>query len=76
MDKVNEKMLTAKNLKDELWDVLKAIRSRDIEPAEAEAIAAQSREIIRVLKAQQGVLKQASEKITQEMLEFVSSAEK
>lgn len=70
-----KKNLTAKNLKDELWEVLLDVRSGKIEPSNAEAVASQSREIIRVLRAQQSIIKQASEKITKEMLAFVSDAE-
>lgn len=70
-----EKKLTAKNLKEELWEVLQQTRSGEINPAVAEAVATQSREIIRVLRVQQSIIRQASEKITTEMLEFVSNAE-
>ena len=70
-----KKSLTAKNLKNELWEVLQEVRENKIDPQQAEAVASQSREIIRVLRAQQSVIKQASEKITKEMLEFVSDAE-
>ena len=69
------KKLSAKNLKNELWEVLLALTTKENEPSEAEAIASQSREIIRVLRAQQSVIKQASEKITSEMMEFVADAE-
>lgn len=67
--------LTAANLKKELWEVLLEVRKGAIDPHQAEAVASQSREIIRVLRAQQSVLKQAQEKITEEMLKFVSDAE-
>ena len=70
-----EKKLTAQNLKNELWEVLKEIRSGKIEPHQAEAVATQSREIVRVLRVQQSIIRQASEKITDEMLQFVSDAE-
>jgi len=69
------KKLTAKNLKDELWEVLQEVRSGKIDPHQAEAVASQSREIIRVLRVQQSIIKQASEKITEEMLKFVTDAE-
>lgn len=69
------KALTAKNLKNELWEVLQGLRTGTIEPTSAEAVAMQSREIIRVLKAQQSVIRQANDKITKEMLDFVSDAE-
>lgn len=74
MEKI-EKKLNAKNLKNELWGVLQDVRAKKIEPIEAEAVASQSREIVRVLRVQQSVIKQASESITSEMLEFVGSVE-
>lgn len=67
--------LTAKNLKNELWSVLKAVRTKEIGAQEAEAVASQSREIIRVIRTQQSVLKQASENVTEEMMEFVGAVE-
>lgn len=67
--------LNAKNLKNELWGVLKEVREKKIGPQEAEAVASQSREIIRVLRAQQSILKQASQAVNQEMLDFVASVE-
>ena len=63
--------LSAKNLKEVLWETLKGIKSGDVNAQDSEAIASQSREIVRVLRAQQSVIKQANEKITKEMLEFV-----
>ena len=69
------KELTAQNLKNELWEVLQDLRSNKIDPHHAEAVASQSREIIRVLRAQQSVIRQANESITQEMLDFVTKAE-
>ena len=71
----NKKALTAKNLKSELWEVLQELRAGKIEPSQADAVAMQSREIIRVLRVQQSIIKQASEKITSEMLQFVNDAE-
>ncbi len=72
---MEDKKLTAKNLKEELWEVLQGTRSGEINPSVAEAVATQSREIIRVLRVQQSIIKQASEKITKEMIEFVSDVE-
>ncbi len=73
--KKEEKKLTAKNLKEELWGVLQDVRTGKIEPQMAESVASQSREIIRVLRVQQSIIKQASESITAEMLQFVTDAE-
>jgi len=69
------KKLNAKNLKNELWKTLKNLREGEIEPVQAEAIASQSREINRVVKTQQSVLKQAKEEVTEEMIDFVKNVE-
>lgn len=69
------KKLNAKNLKNELWGVLQDVREGKIEPVQAEAVASQSREIIRVVRTQQSIIKQAGQTITQDMVDFVSSVE-
>ena len=45
-----QKKLTAENLKSELWKTLLGVRNRKVEPIVANAIATQSREILRVVK--------------------------
>jgi len=44
--------LNAQNLGNALWDTLLALKSKKIKPAEANAIASQSREICNVVKTQ------------------------
>ncbi len=46
------KELNAENLKAELWDTLLKLRNREIPPAVALAVAANSREIMRVVRAE------------------------
>ena len=67
-----EKKLNAKNLKDELWSVLQDLRNNKIEPTQAEAVASQSREIIRVLRTEQSILKQANRSVTEELVSFTA----
>ncbi len=62
--------LSAKAMKDSLWDTLQAVKNKDISAAEADAIACQSREIVRVIKTQQAILRQASEGVTEELLDY------
>lgn len=69
------KELNAKNLKDTLWKTLQNLRAGDMDPLQAEAIASQSREIIRVVKTQQSILKQGKREITEEMINFVENVE-
>lgn len=44
--------LTSENLKQSLWETLQALRSKKIEPTMANAVASQSREIMRVVNAE------------------------
>lgn len=46
--KTNE--LTSENLQNALWETLKLARSKKLKPTEANAVAAQAREICRVSK--------------------------
>lgn len=49
--KANDK-LTSQGLTSALWDTLQRLQKGEIEPQEANAIAAQSREIIRVVRTE------------------------
>ena len=62
--------LSAKNMKDVLWDTLKKLRDNKIDVGSADAIAQQSREIVRVIKTQQSILSQAKENITSELIDY------
>jgi len=64
--------LTAKNMKKVLWETLKKIKSHKIDVAEADAIASQSREIVKVIRAQQSILKQAGESVTAELVDYAT----
>lgn len=64
--------LSAKNLKSILWETLQKLKIGNIEVAEADAIAIQSREIIRVIKSQQSIIKQAGEKINAELVDYAT----
>jgi hypothetical protein len=48
--KTDRQELTAHNLKTELWDTLKKVKAKDVEPGVSNAVATQSREIMRVVK--------------------------
>lgn len=49
--------LTADNLRSALWETLQAVKAKKIKPNEANAVAAQSREIMRTVKMQLDVMK-------------------
>lgn len=64
------KDLNAKNLKSILWNTLQDLRSGVVEVGVADAIASQSREIVRVIKTQQAILSQAHQDVTGELKDF------
>lgn len=62
--------LTAGNLKDVLWETLTDLRSENILPNRADAIAAQSREILRTIKVQLQVTGAAKRRVPKDIIEF------
>src|SRR5579863_5619518 len=58
--------LSASSLKDILWETLTDLKSENILPTRADAIAAQSREILRTIKVQLQVAGQAKRGVPQE----------
>lgn len=62
--------LTAGSLKDILWETLTDLKSENILPNRADAIAAQSREILRTIKVQLQVAGASKRAIPQDIIEF------
>lgn len=62
--------LTASSLKDILWETLIDLKHENILPNRADAIAAQSREILRTVKIQLQVAGQAKRNVPQEIVDF------
>ena len=62
--------LSARNLKDILWETLTDLKHENILPNRADAIAAQSREILRTIKVQLQVAGQAKRGVPREIVEF------
>lgn len=62
--------LTASALKEVLWETLIDLKSENILPNRADAIAAQSREILRTIKTQLQVAGQAKRGVPQEIVDF------
>lgn len=62
--------LTASSLKDILWETLTDLKTEQMMPNRADAIAAQSREILRTIKVQLQVAGQAKRGVPQEIIEF------
>ena len=62
--------LTASSLKDILWETLTDLKHENILPNRADAIAAQSREILRTIKVQLQVAGAAKRGVPQEIIDF------
>lgn len=65
MDKLN-----AVTLREQLWETLNEVKSNKLDPATADAIASQSREILRSFKVQLSILGHAKKQVTKDMLDF------
>ena len=62
--------LTASSLKDILWETLTDLKQETMLPNRADAIAAQSREILRTVKMQLQIAGQTKRQVPQEIIEF------
>jgi hypothetical protein len=62
--------LSASSLKDVLWETLTDLKAENILPNRADAIAAQSREILRTIKVQLQVAGQAKRGVPQDIIDF------
>lgn len=62
--------LSASHLKDVLWETLLDVKHERMLPNRADAIAAQSREILRTVKVQLQVAGQAKRAVPQEIVAF------
>lgn len=62
--------LTALSLKDILWETLNDVKTEQMMPNRADAIAAQSREILRTIKTQLQVAGQSKRGVPEEIIRF------
>lgn len=60
----------AKNLKATLWDTINDLREGKIDPGVADAIASQSRELIRTTREQRMIVQAAGVPLPAELVEF------
>lgn len=70
------KSLNSKNLKLELWDALQQVKKKEIDPAIANAIATQSRELMRVVKMEVTIAGMCGEKPTRQLRDSFSGSGK
>lgn len=64
------KDLTAKNLKTSLWETLNEVKDGKMEPAQADAIASQAREILRTTNIQLRISQQAKRPVHADIISF------
>jgi hypothetical protein len=64
------KDLTAVNLKQVLWETLNDLKDTKIQPAEADSIATQSREILRTVNTQLRISSQSKRNVPTELIDF------
>lgn len=62
--------LTATNLKNALWETLKDVKDGKKQPAEADAIASQAREILRTVKVQLQIVAQSKRSVPADVIGF------
>jgi len=62
--------LTATNLKTALWETLQSLKAGNTQPAEADAIASQAREILRTTNTQLRISQQSKRPVPSEVIGF------
>jgi hypothetical protein len=65
-----ELKLTAGNLKDALWETLQKVRKGEMDAGNADAIATQSREIVRTVNLQLRVAQQTKRPVPADVTSF------
>lgn len=70
MSDIDPTELNAVTLKAVLWDTLKKVRKGEMSAATADSVAVQSREIIRVVRVQLSVMREAEKGLTEEIKDF------
>ena len=71
-----QKTLNAETLKTALWETLCELREGNMQPATADSIASQAREILRTGKLQAAVAKQTGKSVPTNLVEFCGIEDK
>ena len=66
----NDNELNAASLKSVLWDNLNGLKSGDIQPSQADAMAAQAREILKTVKLELDITKASGAAVTHSLKAF------
>jgi len=64
------KNLNAKNLKNLLWETLNNVKDGKIQPAEADSVATQAREILRTTNTQLRIASQSKRNVPIDVIDF------
>lgn len=64
------KNLNAKNLKEVLWETLNKVKDGGMQPAEADSVATQAREILRTTNTQLRISSQSKRNVPTEVIDF------
>jgi len=64
------KNLTAKNLKETLWETLNEVKNDNLSCGNADAIASQAREILRTANTQLRISAQSKRNVPTELIDF------
>jgi len=62
------RMLSSATLKEELWDTLIKLKAKKIQPLVANAVARQSSEIIKIVRAEMAIAAANNEKLSRNLL--------
>lgn len=65
--------LTAKNLKNELWDSLQQVKKGKINPHQADSVCTNAREILRTVNTQLRIVNQSKRNVPTELIEFAEN---
>lgn len=68
--------LNAQQLKEALWDSLKAVKSGQMQPAQGDSVAGLGREILRTVKVQLQVSNQSKRSVPQDVIDFAENTDK
>ena len=76
MGKGQSPNLNGDTLADALWDTLNDVRSGQLDPAKADAVASQAREILRTQRTRLQICRQARVAVPHTLVQFASPDEK
>lgn len=62
--------LSAETLKDALWETLQAVKDGNMPPSQGDSVAAQAREIVRIVRVQCQVARESKRSLPVNVIEF------